>query len=71
MQFPLLTAPLSWQGPMHFQIAIAISILSLSTTNLYIPEWLGMYVCKGFIIIWFALAQGFEMDQTLQRLCVH
>ena len=40
MQFPLLTAPLSWQGPMHFHyrdskitiVIIAISILSLSTT---------------------------------------
>ena len=44
MQFPLLTAPLSWQGPMHFHYRdskitirhcaiaiIAISILSLST----------------------------------------
>ena len=41
MQFPLLTAPLSWQGPMHFHYRnskititiIAISILSLSTTD--------------------------------------
>ena len=40
MQFPLLTAPLSWQGPMHIRYRdseitiaiIAISILSLSTT---------------------------------------
>ena len=42
MQFSLLTAPLSWQGPMHFHYRdskitiaiIAISILSLSTTYL-------------------------------------
>ena len=42
MQFPLLTVPQSWQGPMHFHYRdskitmaiIAISILSLSTTYL-------------------------------------
>ena len=41
MQFPLLTAPLSSQGPMHFRYLdsnftiaiIAISILSLSTSD--------------------------------------
>ena len=41
MQFPLLTVPLSWQGPMHFHYRdskitiaiIAIAILSLSTTK--------------------------------------
>ena len=41
MQFPLLTAPLLWQGPMHFHYRdsnftiaiITISILSLSTTQ--------------------------------------
>ena len=41
MQFPLLTAPLSWQGPMHFHYRdskitiaiIAISILSLCTNH--------------------------------------
>ena len=43
MQFPLLTAPLSWQGPMHFHYRdskitiaiIAIWILSLSTSAKY------------------------------------
>ena len=41
MQFPLLTAPLSWLDPMHFHYRdskitiaiIAISILSLSTND--------------------------------------
>ena len=61
IQLPLLTDPLSWQGPMHFHyrnsnftiVIITISILSHST-NSFIYVELGISVavaqCKGNIV---------------------
>ena len=82
MQFPLLTVPLSWQGPMHFHYCdskitiaiIAISILSLSTNTVVLHKLLALKLvsnCSIFSFVVLHIASRQRPFLACQPLFLH